>query len=136
MSTVLIFSSVNEAYKHLKIVDYSTNDINWQKNTGIICLKIIQSHQSYHKILYDGRIIDYVGRGPMHSHGHPGGNQLHSTQVPFFMSVRRCKRFPVLYHNSAGVICLGYYIVDGWSKKLSNEGFAYYSFRLRRVNPQ
>jgi len=97
-------------------------------------LVINEDIRSYHKILYEGKIIEYVGVGPMRSHGHPYGNQQFARQKSYFTTYGKSIRIPVFYTKIDGTITLlGKYIVDGWSKKLSDEGFAYFCFKLRRV---
>jgi len=97
-------------------------------------LVIKEDIRSYHRILYDGKIIEYVGTGKMSSHGHPYGNQEFKRQRPYFVSYGKSHRIPVFYSKIDGTIhLLGKYIVDGWTKKLSNEGFVYFCFKLRRM---
>jgi hypothetical protein len=102
--------------------------------TPLKMLIINEDTRSYHRILHEGKIIEHVGFGRMSSHGHPYGNQQFKSQKAYLVSYGKSHRIPVFYTKVDGTIhLLGKYIVDSWSKKLSNEGFAYFCFKLRRV---
>ncbi len=103
-------------------------------SAGVSCLKIKSNHRSYHRIRHDGKIIHYVGKGPTSSPGHPSGHQYHKNQTAFFTSYGKSKRIVVFIENTDGSLrLLGRYIIVDWTRRISNEGFVYYSYQMHRV---
>ena len=101
---------------------------------GVSCLKIKSNPRSYHRIRHDGKIIHYVGKGPTSSPGHPSGHQYHKNQSAFFTSYGKSKRIVVFIENTDGSLrLLGRYIIVDWARRISNEGFVYYSYQMHRV---
>jgi len=101
---------------------------------GVTCLKIKTNPRSYHRIRHDGKIIHYVGKGPTSSPGHPSAHQYHKNQAAFFTSYGKSKRIVVFIEHADGSLrLLGRYIIVDWARRISNEGFVYYSFLMHRV---
>ncbi len=129
------FRSYEEAHDILALDGLPTNAINATTYDGILSLKLTEHPRSYHRILKGGQTIYYVGIGSHTTPGHPTGNHQWESQSPFIRSLKHCTIFPVLYKRYEGaVIFMGNYQVKMHNKKISNEGFTYYEFKLTRVN--
>jgi hypothetical protein len=101
---------------------------------GVSCLKIKSNPSSYHRIRHEGKIIHYVGAGPTSSPGHPSGHQYQKNQSAFFTTYGKSKRIGVFIEKADGSLrLLGRYIIVDWDRRISNEGFVYYSFKMHRV---
>ena len=105
-----------------------------QPEVGLTCLRIKSNPRSYHRICHEGKIIHYVGAGPTSSPGHPSGHQYQKNQSAFFTSYGKSKRIGVFIEKADGSLrLLGRYIIVDWARRISNEGFVYYSFQMHRV---
>jgi hypothetical protein len=92
---------------------------------------VIEDHiDSIEKIERDGQIVKLVGNGILKSPGHPAGNQLNESQLPFF----KTKRF-LIYNKDLEkkIEFLGTYVILRHKIKRSFEGFRFYEFTMKRV---
>ena len=105
-----------------------------QPEVGLTCLRIKSNPRSYNRIRHAGKIIHYVGAGPTSSPGHPSGHQYHKNQGAFFATYGKSKRIVVFIEQAdVSLRLLGRYLIVDWARRISNEGFVYYSFQMHRV---
>jgi hypothetical protein len=92
---------------------------------------VIEDHRdSMESIERGGQIIKVVGKGPMKSPGHPAGNQMNKRQVPFF----KTSKFLIFNRDlEKKVEYLGEYVILWHQIKLSDAGFRYFLFTMKRV---
>ena len=130
----MLFKSYEEAHLMLELPGSHTKEINGTDADGISSLKLTDHPDTYNRCANSDRVIYYVGAGRTRSPGHPAGNHSEYKQTPFRRSWMLQNPFPVLrkrYDNT--VVLLGYYYVDGISKRVGNEGFAYFQITLRQI---
>lgn len=130
----MLFKSYEDAHRMLELPGSHTKEINGTDDQGISSLKITDHPDTYHRCTHSDRLIHYVGVGRTRSPGHPAGNQSECKQFPFRRSWVLQNPFPVLRKRyDETVVLLGYYYVDGISKRVGNEGFAYFQILLRQI---
>jgi hypothetical protein len=133
----MLFKSYEDAHLMLELPGSHTREINGTDADGISSLKLTDHSDTYNRCTHNNRVIYYVGAGRTRSPGHPSGNQSEYKQIPFRRSWMLQNPFPVLrkkYDDT--VVLLGYYYVDGISKRVGNEGFAYFQIMLRQIIEQ
>ena len=130
----MLFKSYEEAHLLLELPGSHTKEINGTDADGISSLKLTDHPDTYNRCVNSDRVIYYVGVGRTRSPGHPAGNHSEYKQTPFRRSWIRQNPFPVLRKRCDDtVVLLGYYYVDGISKRVGNEGFAYFQILLRQI---
>jgi hypothetical protein len=129
----MIFRSYKEAHEHLGIPGSYQRGTHGTAETGVTSLKITVHPDSYDKILDDGKMIYYVGKGNKPTPAHPTKTQDSDSQDLFRTSIETQKKFPVLYkYEPHKVKLLGYYRVVNL-KKAQRKGVTFYYAVLKRV---
>jgi hypothetical protein len=129
----MIFRSYKEAHEHLGIPGSYQRGTHGTAETGVTSLKITVHPDSYDKILDDGKMIYYVGKGNKPTPAHPTKTQDSAQQDLFRTSIETQKKFPVLYkYEPHKVKLLGYYRVVNL-KKAQRKGVTFYYAVLKRV---
>ena len=92
---------------------------------------VIEDHpDSIESIEREGQIVKVIGKGFLKSPGHPAGNQMNRSQIPFFKALK----FLVFNRDLEKKIeYLGEYIILRYKIKRSFEGFRFYEFTMMRV---
>ena len=99
---------------------------------GITPISIIDDPRTLESISNQGRIIRVVGCGHLISPGRPGRNQNLEDQRAFRLRFYQYRRLPVFYCTRDGVMFLGLYSLAAISKKISENGFTYYEYKMHR----
>ena len=103
-------------------------------DTTKVDIHMIDHPNSYNRILYNDRIVEYVGFGKMKSPGHPSAHQLIEKQDEFIDVYKLQESVPIFRTLSPGVIkFMGNYKLKSLRKKLSFEGFQYYEYTFVRI---
>jgi hypothetical protein len=97
-------------------------------------IHMIEHPDSYNKVLYNDKVVEWVGIGRMKSPGHPSANQLIQRQDEFIGLYREQGSIPIFYTFPEGnVKFLGNYTLKSLKKKLSFEGFQYYEYKFTKI---
>ena len=108
--------------------------VNVSKSGEISSVKIIDSFNSYNKILNNGNVVWYIGFGIKTPTGSPIGNQLEESQLAFFSTKENRSFFPILRERRGMVEIMGNYRIVDIVKKTSFSGFAYYHIKMFKAH--
>ena len=108
--------------------------VNVSKSGEISSVKIIDSFNTYNKILNNGNVVGYIGMGMKTATGSPIGNQLEESQLAFFSTKENRTVFPILRERRGMVEIMGNYRVVDIVKKTSFSGFAYYHIKMFKAH--
>ena len=127
------FTSITQALPYLELDSPVNKEINCE-NRIITCLKFFDNKRTYHKFHNKERIIYFVGYAMRQINGHPVSNHTFYNQDMFLKSWKLQISIPVIKELKTGeIVLLGYYKIDDCEKRLSNEGFSYFVFKLIRT---
>jgi len=127
------FTSIKQALPYLELDSPVDKEINCEDGL-ITCLKFFDNSRTYHKFHNKERIIYFVGYAVRQNNGHPVSNHIFYNQHMFLKSWKLQIRIPVIKELKTGeIVLLGYYKIDDYEKRVSNEGFSYFVFKLMRT---
>jgi hypothetical protein len=130
----MIFRSYKEAHEALNIPGSYQRGTHGTAETGVTSLKITAHPESYDKILYNGAIIYYVGKGNKPTPAHPTQTQDSKSQDVFRKSIETRRTFPVLHKEAPHTVkLLGNYRVEEL-KRAKRQGVQFYYAVLKRAN--
>jgi hypothetical protein len=128
------FQSFEDAHMSLGLAGSPRYSINVSSSGEILSLKLIDSFNSYNKILNNGNVVWYIGFGMKNVQGSPIGNQNEEAQLPFFSSKMYGSFFPILRERRGMVEIMGNYRIVDIVKKISFSGFAYYHIKMHKAH--
>ena len=96
-------------------------------------IDIIQHPDSLESIERNGQIVKVLGKGILKSPGHPAGNQQYSRQMEILFTTHP-HLYPIFNIKGSVTSFLGYYKLLNYKIALSNEGFSYYIYTMKRMN--
>jgi len=118
----ILFNNMKEALEYFKI---SKDDFY---------IKVNYHPDSLERFTCNNNIYYHVGKGRKLSSGYPIANQMWYNQNRLVDKI--CKNlsiavFEIYYDNK--VIYIGNYIFDKYEKKIANNGFTYFEFKLLKI---
>ena len=117
--------------------NYDEACITFSVPLEITPISIIDDPRTLESITNEGRVVRIVGRGHLISPGRPGRNQNLKDQMKLRLEFYNHRYLPVLYCTKNGVMFMGLYSLAAISKKISENGFTYYEYKMHReVRPR
>lgn len=105
------------------------------KDTTMLALHMIDHPDSYNAVLYNGRVVQWVGFGYMKTPGHPSSHQTIQRQQPFMDHYATHGYVPIFQTFKDGLVkFLGNYTLKSFKKKLSFGGFQYYEYTFTKLS--
>jgi len=104
--------------------------------TTTLKLHMIDHPDSYNEVLFNGRVVQWVGFGYMKTPGHPSSHQNLKRQQVFMDEYVKQGFVPIFQtFNDGFVKFLGNYTLKSFKKKLSFGGFQYYEYMFAIIPP-
>lgn len=130
----MFYSSYKEAHDALKIPGSYQRGTQGNAEVGITSIKLTENPRSLDRISRDFNTIYYVGIGEKSSQGEPAVHQRRDDQAPFFTSLEKQNRVPVLIKLSSGVVMYaGEYTVKRIYRRISPRAKHYYEIQFEHI---
>jgi len=120
MDSNILFDNLQEALKYHKISEEDE-----------LYIVSIEHPNSLEKFTYNNNIFYHIGKGPKLYPGYPLANQMWFNQSNLIDKFVQYDNMPVFRQFMDGrVAYLGKYCFDRYRKKLGENGFTYFEFKL------
>jgi len=105
------------------------------RDKTMLTLHMIDHPDSYNAVLYNGRVVQWVGFGYMKTPGHPSSHQTLIRQYEFIDPYTKQGFVPIFQTFKDGLVkFLGNYTLKSFKKKLSFGGFQYYEYMFAKIS--
>lgn len=119
MESNILFYNIEEALKYHKITEDG------------FYINSIDHPNSLERFTYNDNIFYHIGKGPKLYPGYPLANQMWNNQLYFLDKFVINNNIPVFKQFIDGrVIYIGNYSFDRYRKKICDNGFTYFEFKL------
>jgi len=120
MTENIIFSSYDHAYSYLNIP------------RDEVCVKMVEHEKSLNRTTYNNKNIFFVGIGREKFPGYPNTHQSWIKQKPLIDKFATDGYIRVFTENVLGIRYLGVYVYSNYVKKMANNGFIYFEYKLTK----